>query len=132
MGGRRGGRAARWRGGRYHSTTWKRWKREAEVRFPLVERNITRQGCINIIKNAGLRVPIASGCWFCPFMSKLKIRKLYATYPNLYERRKRMEAKAVERGGFYFDHEGRPMSAIAPEDMPPLEQWSKPARRNHL
>lgn len=116
------------RADRYHRTTWRRWKRGTEVRFPLVKRGITRQGCINIIKDAGLQVPIASGCWFCPFMSKLKIRKLYATYPDLYARRKRMEAKSVERGGFYFGHEGRPMSAIAPESMPPLERWSEKAR----
>lgn len=45
---------------RYHNSTWKRWKRGIKVEFPLVEKNITRNDCIGIIKDAGLRVPIPS------------------------------------------------------------------------
>lgn len=38
-----------------------------EYRWPLIEREIDRNGCIEIIKAHGLPVPIKSGCWFCPF-----------------------------------------------------------------
>lgn len=49
-----------------------------ENRFLLIERKIDRQGCIDLIKEHGLQVPIKSGCYFCPFQKKsewIRLRK---------------------------------------------------------
>ena len=38
-----------------------------EHRWLLIEHDIDRQGCIDLIKNHGLMVPRKSGCYICPF-----------------------------------------------------------------
>ena len=54
--------------------------------YPLVERRMTRQDCINIIEEAGLPVPEKSGCYFCPFNSTERWKQLLAEYPDLFEK----------------------------------------------
>ncbi|MBT4177742.1 MAG: phosphoadenosine phosphosulfate reductase family protein [Candidatus Marinimicrobia bacterium] len=39
-------------------------------RFPLLENNISRDGCKKIIIEHGLPVPMKSGCYICPYQSK--------------------------------------------------------------
>ena len=39
----------------------------AQNRYPLIELRLSRQDCINTIKEAGLPVPPRSACWMCPF-----------------------------------------------------------------
>lgn len=55
-------------------------------KWPLVEKGITRNECIKIIRDSGLEVPVKSGCYICPFQSKKQLRKLYAKHPNLFEK----------------------------------------------
>ena len=38
--------------------------------FPLIDDNLSREDCKKIITNAGLPVPVKSGCWYCPFARK--------------------------------------------------------------
>lgn len=38
--------------------------------FPLIDMQLDREACKRIIKNFGLKVPIKSGCFFCPFTKK--------------------------------------------------------------
>ncbi|MGI0080839.1 MAG: phosphoadenosine phosphosulfate reductase family protein [Nitrososphaerales archaeon] len=52
--------------------------------FPLVDNRITRDDCIRIIKEAGLKVPIKSGCFFCPFHSLEEWRWIYENHHDLY------------------------------------------------
>ena len=52
--------------------------------YPLVEKRLTRQGCIEIIENAGLPVPEKSGCYFCPFNSTARWRNLLDSHPELF------------------------------------------------
>lgn len=111
-----------------HRTLYEHQKQDKRIKlhYPLVERKITRQGCIRIIKEGGLEVPPRSGCWFCPFMSYKAIRKLYVNYPDLYERMKRMELNTGRN--FYFDqgdHGGRkrPVSSIVAEDTSRLDKF---------
>lgn len=54
--------------------------------FPLVERRITRAGCVELIQEAGLPVPPRSACYFCPFNTVDRWRWLYETHPELYEK----------------------------------------------
>jgi hypothetical protein len=53
--------------------------------FPLVEKMIDREGCVEIIKKEKLSVPVKSGCYFCPFQVKAEWVKLYNEYPNLFD-----------------------------------------------
>lgn len=66
---------------------------------PLVDRNVTRQGCIEIIQREGLDVPQKSGCYICPFQRTHVWRELYRRHPELYERAARLEELATERRG---------------------------------
>lgn len=62
--------------------------------YPLIEERITRQGCIEIIKNAGLEVPRKSGCYFCPFQKISEWERLYKNHPSLYKNAEWMETNA--------------------------------------
>lgn len=65
-------------------------------RYVFVEDGIDRQGNIEIIKNAGFKVPSKSGCFICPYMKDLEFRELYKNDPCLYEKVKELE-KNVNR-----------------------------------
>lgn len=65
--------------------------------YPLVDLKITRAGCVEIIEEAGLPVPVKSGCFFCPFNSAGRWRWLYEEHPDLYER-----AVALEENSKHF------------------------------
>jgi 3'-phosphoadenosine 5'-phosphosulfate sulfotransferase (PAPS reductase)/FAD synthetase len=54
--------------------------------YPLVDQGITREKCIEIIKEAGLRIPPKSGCFFCPFQRKASWIRLMRNHPDLYDR----------------------------------------------
>jgi hypothetical protein len=54
--------------------------------YPLVEKRMTRQGCLDTIVNAGLPVPEKSGCYFCPFNSTERWQHLLSRYPDLFEK----------------------------------------------
>lgn len=54
--------------------------------FPLIERRITRAGCIELIQDAGLPIPPKSACYFCPFNTVDRWRWLYENHPDLYEK----------------------------------------------
>lgn len=93
--------------------------------YPLIEYNINRQKCIEIIKEHGLKVPRKSGCWLCPYKKKEEIRELYLKYPELYEKRKEIEALALERSGGksgYLKY-GKTTEEWAMEKVPPLESF---------
>ena len=63
---------------------------------PLVDRHITRKGCIEIIEAAGLDVPQKSGCYICPFQRDSQWRTLWERHPELFERAARLE-ESVQR-----------------------------------
>lgn len=44
--------------------------------YPLIDLNLSRNNCIDIIKAEGLPIPDKSSCWFCPF-------KNYTDWDNL-------------------------------------------------
>lgn len=54
--------------------------------YPLVEHNVDRAGCISLIKDAGLKIPRKSGCWFCPFQPKQEWINLLNNDPDLFEK----------------------------------------------
>lgn len=65
--------------------------------YPLVDNKVTREKCILLITEAGLPVPVKSGCFFCPFNSMDRWRWLYETHPDLYQK-----AMALEENSKHF------------------------------
>lgn len=61
-------------------------------RYPLIEWDMGRDECVDVIASAGLCLPGKSACFFCPASKPNEIRQLAATYPELAER-----AIAIER-----------------------------------
>jgi len=53
--------------------------------YPLIDNNINRKGCVEIIKKEGLSIPVKSGCYFCPFQNKGSWLTLLEKYPKLYD-----------------------------------------------
>lgn len=62
-----------------------------EHRWLLIEHDIDRQGCIDLIKANGLRVPKKSGCYICPFQGLAKFKELRRIHPDLFCRAQTME-----------------------------------------
>ena len=59
--------------------------------YPLVDLGVSRQGCIDIIRQAGLPVPPKSGCYFCPFNSAPRWQLINSQHPELFESAIRLE-----------------------------------------
>lgn len=68
-----------------------------ENRYPLIEREIDRRECEEIIKKYGLSIPIKSGCFFCPGQRIEQWKKLRRQHPDLYCKAKHLEDQSVER-----------------------------------
>jgi hypothetical protein len=67
--------------------------------YPLVDLNIDRAGCAEIIRAAGLCVPAKSGCWCCPYMRVGEVVELARTYPEHFERIAHLELAATDTHG---------------------------------
>lgn len=64
------------------------------LQFPLIDWEITRAKCIDIIKNSGLCLPGKSACFFCPSSKVSEIKQLLANYPDLLQRALDLENNA--------------------------------------
>jgi len=53
-------------------------------KYPLIELKITRRKCKNLIRKAGLPVPVKSGCFLCPQKHVKEWIRLYKEHPHLY------------------------------------------------
>ncbi len=63
--------------------------------YPLVEWEMGRDACLEVIKNQGLPNPGKSACFFCPSSKQPEIRLLQQQYPALAERAKEIERVAT-------------------------------------
>ena len=68
-----------------------------EQRYILIEEQIDRDGCKNIIQKKGLRLPEKSGCFICPFQKKHQWKQLRRQHPELFCKAQKMEKRYVER-----------------------------------
>lgn len=66
---------------------------------PLVDLDIDRDGCEDIIKAAGLPSPGKSGCWCCPFIRVHEILRLARKDPCRFERIVALENMATATHG---------------------------------
>ena len=62
---------------------------------PLVEWGWDRAECIAALKRAELPIPIKSACYFCPASTKLEVKALARTNPDLFARAVEMEHNAT-------------------------------------
>lgn len=76
-------------------------KKSIENRYPLIEREISRDDCKKIIASSGLPVPIRSGCFCCPFQRKSQFRTLRRKHPDLFCQIEKIENAAAK------EHSGR-------------------------
>lgn len=95
-----------------------RFDKNIENRYPLIEEEMDRGACIDIIKDYGLAVPNKTGCWLCPFMRKIEVRWLYLQHPDLYRRRKQLELDCIKED-FYLTN-GVPIHKVAMEGIPDI------------
>ena len=57
-----------------------------DKKYPLFQNGIDRDGCLELIRNAGLPDPPKSGCFFCPFMTPQQYRIMKNDRPELFKR----------------------------------------------
>jgi hypothetical protein len=101
-----------------------------ENRFPLLEYEIDRKGCIEIIKSHGLPVPMKSGCWFCPFQQTRQWKKLRVVHPELFCFARQLEnseiayRKSKGKGPMYLTD--RPLDILVNEKQSVMWSDMKP------
>ena len=98
-----------------------RFKKGITGQYPLVHDGIDRQGCIQIIEDAGLPNPGKSCCFFCPFMRPSEAREMYLKEPELYAKCRALEANCM-RTDLFIGH--KPIQKYAWEGVRPLEEFS--------
>lgn len=65
--------------------------------YPLIDLNLTRQDCMNVIERAGLPVPPKSSCWFCPFHTQAAWKDMARNEPDLFARSVDLERTINDR-----------------------------------
>ena len=106
-----------------------------ESRWLLIEHDIDRDGCKQLIADVGLKVPPKSGCWFCPYQRKAQWLNLRMKHPDLFCKAQKLEARnmaARERRGklpFSLRGDGRTLDKIINENqraLPGMEELEYP------
>ncbi len=59
--------------------------------YPLLDLDLSRQDCVNIISRAGLPVPPKSACYFCPYTRLRNWQELRRDRPDLFEKAAALE-----------------------------------------
>lgn len=67
-----------------------------EHRFPLLEHDMNRHLCIELIKKHGLPVPSKSSCYFCPEMNIARWQELRRNHPDLFCKAEQLEKRNQE------------------------------------
>ncbi len=75
-----------------------------EEEYPFVDNGITHSDVMDILEKAGVGLPDyykwskRSGCYFCPFQSKMTWLNLYDNHPDLFEKAKAFEDEKNPEG----------------------------------
>lgn len=87
-----------------------------ENRFPLIEHELNRADCINLIKRHGLPIPIKSGCFICPFQRVSQVKELRRKHPDLFCKLVALEERNIKelRKGPWYSM-GKPFRDIVNE-----------------
>ena len=92
--------------------------------YPLIDYNINRSGCIELIKRHGLPIPPKSGCFFCPFQKASEIKALYHRCDDLFDKALELEKRNIQRNKEkgrsqtgYLHVSNRPLEVVAMTDQ---------------
>ncbi len=66
--------------------------------YPLIDYKIRREECVEIVKKAGLPVPVKSGCYMCPFNNMNRWAEIYEKHPDLYRHAMNVEENSKHFG----------------------------------
>lgn len=67
-----------------------------EHRWPLIEAEIDRDGCKQIIEKHCLPLPMKSGCFFCPYQKVRQWKQLRRMHPNLFCKAEKLEKENIK------------------------------------
>ena len=59
--------------------------------YPLIDFKIDRQGCLDLIRKARLKIPIKSGCYLCPYNNMERWGEIYKNHPDLFQKAMQIE-----------------------------------------
>ena len=91
--------------------------------YPLLDLGIDREGCKKIIQDAGLPIPIKSGCYFCPFTSKKGWINLLKKHPDLYLKAETLEKNCSRYPEFTLSNISLERARKSVEDQKNLCSW---------
>jgi hypothetical protein len=83
-----------------------------QIEYPLLDLNLRRTDCEQIIRDAGLDVPPKSACWFCPWRNLAGWREMKRAEPDLFRKAVMVEAilstksKLAGSGPVYMTDQG--------------------------
>lgn len=64
---------------------------------PLIDLDLSREDCLALIREAGVKDPPKSACWFCPFHTPAAWLEMRETEPELFARSVELEAMVNRR-----------------------------------
>lgn len=64
----------------------------------LIDWDLDRADCEELVRSAGLPVPVKSSCFYCPSRTKKEVLELEQEHPDLFERALKIEANALASG----------------------------------
>ena len=100
--------------------------KEYEIFYPLLEKHITRQQCIDGIKALGFPLPRKSGCWFCPFQKSAMWKELYHVHKPLFARAIFLEESSKSFRKYTLTQKPLRKLAIAlGEGSAKLDEWTE-------
>ena len=101
--------------------------------YPLIDFRMDRDACVRLIEREGLRVPVKSGCYICPFMDKKRREYLRRNHPNLWRIREEvLSFRKIRRNHTLDEFTGTSTSAALPQPGPqdasctPCPQGTRP------
>jgi hypothetical protein len=100
--------------------------------YPLIERGIDRQGCIDIIESHDLPIPRKSGCYICPFQRITQWKGLRMKHPDLWcktlnlEKRNMEYRKSQGKEPMYLYSNRKPLEIVVNEAQGELFEEYKP------
>jgi hypothetical protein len=97
---------------------------DIEQRYPLIENNINRDGCKDIIKAHGLPIPRKSACYICYNAGPGELKQLRTTHPDLFCHIRQLETRCNEKraksGKKPIYLKDKPIDAVVEENQIPI------------
>lgn len=94
-------------------------------RFPLLERGMTRQDCLNWLQSHDMPIPVKSSCVFCPFHSARAWRDLKAAGGANWQHAVMADEDVTARFSRYVHRSGLPL--LKAVDIPEDHGWMQTA-----